>query len=420
MTYIIPFTQLNQANIATAGGKGANLGELTTANFPVPSGFVLTTAAYDIFMQTHDLQPQIISLANTVSVTEPQSGERAATQIKQLVGEHEIPEEIATELVAAWRDLGGGPVAVRSSATAEDLPGASFAGQQDTYLNIQDEAALLAAVKSCWASLWTARAIAYRLRQGVDSATISLAVVIQQLIPAEIAGILFTADPVSGEREQIFINATWGLGEAIVGGQVTPDTVVVAKQSWAVVSRETAVKTIMTVRTDSGTTAQPVPQEKQREPVLDDETAVQLAQLGVQIEAHYDMPVDIEWAIAEGQIAVLQARPITSLPPAPLKDVKWEPIFPDTIWMRRQIVEHMPAPLSPLFEDLYLKQGLEQSLKYLVAAMYEVTGVHFNFENMVPYGFADTINGYAYTSGSFHMDWENLVSVLKIYGRIFR
>jgi pyruvate,water dikinase len=243
---------------------------------------------------------------------------------------------------------------------------------------------------------------------------------VQQLVPAGSAGILFTADPVSGERDQIIINATWGLGEAIVGGQVTPDTVVVDKESWEIVSRETAVKTTMTVRTKTGTAEQPIPQEQQQAPVLDDETAVQLAKLGAKIETHYVMPMDVEWAIADGKIAILQARPITSLPPAPLKDVEWEPIFPNTIWMRRQIVEHMPEPLSPLFEDLYLKQGLDQSTKNLMQEMGEVTDVYFNFENMVPYGFAGTINGYAYTSGSFRMDWENLVAVLKIYGRIFR
>jgi rifampicin phosphotransferase len=420
MPYIAPFRQLNQNNIPIAGGKGANLGELITADFPVPPGFVLTTSAYDTFVHTHSLQQQIMALANSVAADNPQSSEAAAAQIRQLFLAAEIPAEIALEVAAAWQNLGHTAVAVRSSATAEDLPGASFAGQQDTYLNIQDEEALLAAVKNCWASLWTARAIAYRLRQGIDPATVSLAVVVQQLIPADAAGILFTADPVSGERDQIVINATWGLGEAIVGGLVTPDTVIVDKQNWGIVWRETAIKTTMTVRTESGTEEQLIPQERQHVPVLDDGMAVQLAQLGAQIETHYDMPMDIEWAVAGEEIAILQARPITSLPPAPLKNVSWKPIFPDSIWMRRQIVEHMPAPLSPLFEDLYLKQGMDQSTKYLMEEMGKVTDVYLNFDNMVPYGFAGTINGYAYTSGSFRMDWENLVAVLKIYSRIFR
>ena len=178
------------------------------------------------------------------------------------------------------------------------------------------------------------------------------------MIPADAAGILFTANPINGEREQIVINATWGLGEAIVGGLVTPDTVIVEKSNWQIYERETATKTMMTVRTETGTEEQAVPQAEQTQQVLDDAVAVQLARLGQQIEAHYKMPMDIEWAIFSGEIAILQARPITSLPPAPLKDVVWEPITPNTIWMRRQIVEHMPEPLSPLFEDLYLKQGM--------------------------------------------------------------
>ena len=192
-------------------------------------------------------------------------------------------------------------------------------------------------MKKCWASLWTARAISYRTHQDIDPATLGLAVVVQQLILADSAGILFTVNPMDGTREQILINATWGLGEAIVGGQVTPDTVVVDKSSQQILSRETTSKTVMTVRTDNGTGEQPVPQAQQNQQVLDDATAVELARYGAQIEAHYGLPMDIEWAISDGRIAILQARPITNLPPAPLKDVRWEPPRPGTIWMRRQI-----------------------------------------------------------------------------------
>lgn len=406
MTFIFPISNLTQSDIHTAGGKGANLGELTRIGLPVPPGFVVSTAAYDRFIETNHLQKQITTMTESI--------------IETLFLDADIPTDMATVLVQAWRDLGAGPVAVRSSATAEDLPEASFAGQQDTYLNVQNETALLDAVKRCWASLWTKRAIAYRQRQKISPDSVSMAVVVQQMVDADASGILFTADPVSGDRDRIVINAAWGLGEAIVGGLVTPDTVLVEKARWQVAARETAVKTTMTVRTKNGTIEQPVPKEKQSKAVLDQETAVALAKLGAKIEAHYNTPMDVEWAVADGNLFILQARPVTSLPPAPLKDVAWEPNPPNSVWMRRQIVEHMPKPLSPLFEDLYLKQGLAQSIEKLLAEMGQATEVDFDLGDMLPQGFANTINGYAYTTGSFSMSAKNLVAILKIYSRIFR
>ena len=420
MTYTIPFTHLNKNDIPTAGGKGANLGELTAAGFPVPVGFVVETAVYNQFTKTHNLQQKIIDIANAVLSNDPQSSQSASEKIQQLFMNADILDEIAAEIVSAWQALGTDAVAVRSSATAEDLPSASFAGQQDSFLNIRDEAALLEAVKKCWASLWTARAITYRHRQNIDPASISLAVVIQTLIPAEASGILFTANPVTGERDQMLINGTWGLGEAIVGGLVTPDSLVVTKADWQVHSRETSTKTVMTVRTEQGTEEVPVALEKQDVAVLADETAVSLAKLGAQIETHYQMPMDIEWAIINGQISILQARPITSMPAEPLKNVTWEPPTPNTIWMRRQIVEHMPDPLSPLFEDVYLHGGMAQTIEKLMNSFAQMGGARLNFDEMMPHGFADTINGYAYTTGSFTMTWDNFVAIVKIYSRIYK
>ena len=426
MAYTIPFQQLNKGDIPAAGGKGANLGEMITAGFPVPSGFVLTTQAYDAFVQANGLQQQIVELAQAVSADDPQSSEVASEKIRALFMQGVIADDLAVEITNAYGQLAqtnDNAVAVRSSATAEDLPTASFAGQQNSYLNIRGDDALLEAVKKCWASLWTARAISYRIRQGIDPASVSLAVVVQQMIPADAAGVLFTANPINGQRDQILINATWGLGEAIVGGQVTPDSVVVDKLTRKILSRETATKTLMTVRTNTGTEERAVSETQQNQQVLDDATAQQLARYGAQIEAHYDMPMDIEWAITDGEIVILQARPITSLPdpkPAPLQDVVWEPIAPKTIWMRRQIVEHMPEPLSPLFEDLYLRKGLDQTLDKFLEAMSEIGGTTLDIHALMPHGFAGTINGYAYTTGSFKMNGSNLVAILRIYSRIFK
>jgi phosphohistidine swiveling domain-containing protein len=415
MTYIVPFKSLDRKDIHTAGGKGANLGELTAAGFPVPPGFVLITDAYNEFVRNHGLQKEIIDLASEVSINDLQSRERASIKIEALFMVAEIPEDIVQELITSYAELQSDAVAVRSSATAEDLPEASFAGQQDTYLNVQDKETLLEAVKRCWASLWTARAITYRLKQGIDPADVSLAVVVQQLIPADSAGILFTANPVDGERDQIVINATWGLGEAIVSGQVTPDTVIVDKPDLLISSREIPTKTIMTVRADKGTEEQPVHQSKRDQQVLDDATAVELARFGAQIEAHYGSPMDIEWALSNGEIAILQARPITNLPPAPLKDVRWDPPRPNTIWMRRQVVEHMPEPLSPLFDELYLKDGLDHSMVSMTVYMSDISGIKINLWDFIDPPFAASVNGYAYSIASFNFGWRLIPLALRVY-----
>src|SRR5215216_997313 len=230
MTYTAWFNEIRKDDIALVGGKGANLGELSRAGMPVPPGFVLTTRAYDAFVEAAGLGGEIVGLA--ASADDPGAFEAAARRIHDLFAGGEIPEDLAGELESAYRRLAnGGAVAVRSSATAEDLAGASFAGQQETYLNVRGPAALVEAVRACWASLWTARAMAYRKRQNIEPASVSLAVVVQQMVPAEVAGMLFTADPLSGRRDRSVINAAWGLGQAVVGGQVTPDTLVVDKAS---------------------------------------------------------------------------------------------------------------------------------------------------------------------------------------------
>ena len=307
MTYTIPLADPT-ANLETVGGKGASLARLVKAGLPVPDGFHVTTAAYRAFVEKNALQPRILEALQGIDSNRPASFENSSTQIATLFADGHLPADIAAAIGTAYTGLMGRPlpgmeqpvlsVAVRSSATAEDLPTASFAGQHDTYLNISGESALIEAVKKCWASLWTARAIAYRMRQDIDPASVNLAVIVQALVPADSAGILFTANPLDGTRDQILINATWGLGEAIVSGQVTPDTVVVDKASRRIISRETAAKGIMTVRTENGTEELPIPQPLQDQQVLDNATAVELAAYGVQIETQYGLPMDIEWAIS--------------------------------------------------------------------------------------------------------------------------
>src|SRR5918995_1235096 len=199
MTYTVRLDEIDKQDIALAGGKGANLGELSHAGLPVPPGFVVTTRAYDAFVEASDLKEEIVGLASQAD--DPAAFEAAEERIRALFARGEVPDAVAAEIRTAYDRLAnenGQAVAVRSSATAEDLPGASFAGQQDTYLNVRDAGTLIEAVGACWASLWTARAMAYRVHEGIDPAKVSLAVVVQQMVPAEAAGTLFTADPVSG------------------------------------------------------------------------------------------------------------------------------------------------------------------------------------------------------------------------------
>ena len=248
-----------QATLETTGGKGASLARLAQAGLPVPDGFHITTGAYRLFVDANQLQPQILAALADADYHNPQTLETAARRIEDLFLKAPIPDEIAGAVRRAYASLQdqvfsegqpNTPVAVRSSATAEDLPELSFAGQQDTFLNIQGQDAVLSAVKRCWASLWSARAIGYRMRGSIDQSSVSLAVVVQVLIPADSAGILFTTNPINGQRDQIVINASWGLGEAIVSGLVTPDTLIIDRSSGNVVERQTAEKLVMTARVE--------------------------------------------------------------------------------------------------------------------------------------------------------------------------
>ena len=305
-----------RATLATVGGKGASLARLAQVGLPVPDGFHVTTEAYMQFVAVNDLQSRLLAALEPVDVSQPTTLETASRTIYDFFTAARIPQDIADAITRAYADLRDRqlPVAVRSSATAEDLPDFSFAGQQETYLNIQGAVAVQDAVKSCWASLWTPRAIGYRTQHHIDDSAVALAVVVQMLVFADAAGVLFTANPVNGRRDQIVINAAWGLGESVVGGRVTPDTLIVDKATGHVIERDTADKTVMTARVENGTQERPTPETLRYVPVLSDDQAAALTRLGLRIEQLYQMPMDIEWTLAENKFAIVQARPITALP----------------------------------------------------------------------------------------------------------
>ena len=286
MKLVAPLRDFGRDDLAATGGKGANLGELLRMGLAVPEGFVITTSAYAAVIGQLDLQiDQRIAVGG-------------GTSIRADIETAPMPPELRTEIIKAYSALGAGPVAVRSSATAEDLPGAAFAGQQDTYLDVVGEEAVIDAVRRCWASLWTERAIAYRSRIKIDSAAISIAVVVQRMINAEVAGVMFTADPITGNRETITVDASSGLGEAVVSGLVIPDHYVLDNQG--------RIRDLQPA--NAGPATQHVP----------DAALAELARLGHQVAEHFERPQDIEWAYADDQVWLLQARPMTALPPPPL------------------------------------------------------------------------------------------------------
>jgi rifampicin phosphotransferase len=361
--YVLAFTDTT-ATLETVGGKGASLARMAVAGLPVPDGFYVTTTTYRQFVHDNHLDHAIQSVLKQADLTQTAELEGVSKAIRELFAQAEIPQEIAGAVARTYAALPGASpaVAVRSSATAEDLPELSFAGQQDTYLNICGIEALLEAVRRCWASLWTARAIAYRTQHSIDHESVSLAVVVQLLVPAEAAGILFTADPVTGQRDRLVISAAWGLGEAIVGGLVTPDSLQVDKTSGRLLSRQIAEKEIMTVRVDGGTQEQPVPKPLQSASVLSEAQAAELAHIGIQIEDLYGGPMDIEWALADGKFAILQARPITALPEQPLE---WTLPHPKAVLARGSFAEFVPEPVTPLFATLAVPIARDVTVKMM-------------------------------------------------------
>lgn len=392
--YILPLSD-PRASLETVGGKAASLARLASAGFPVPDGFTVTTAAYQDFAAASGLQRQILGILAETPVEDVTALEAASAEINSVFMEAPIPAELGEAIARGFAGLcrQGSAFAVRSSATAEDLPDLSFAGQQETYLNVRGLDDLTAAIKRCWASLWTARAISYRAQHGIPSDSISLAVVVQVLFPAEAAGVMFTANPTNGRRGEGMITAAWGLGEAVVGGLVTPDTLVVEKSSGKIITREIARKEIRTVLLERGTQEAALPEALQNAAVLTDDQACELTRLGCRIEALYGQPMDIEWALAGDRFAILQARPITALPEEELDPPgEWRMPDPRRKYARASLIDLLPDPLTPLFRT-FAGPVIEEQTRRMYT---EMTGMRDWSEPIFSY-----INDYAYASISF-------------------
>lgn len=311
------FSEVDKEDIPLVGGKGANLGEMTQAGFPVPNGFVVTATAYYEFLKENDLGRKIKHLLQTVHYENQDSLQQVSRHIKKYIVEGAMSDALVKEITSAYRTLGGvfkdTLVAARSSATAEDLPNASFAGQQETYLNVKGDANLLLKIKHAWASLFNPRAIFYRHEQKFDHFRIGIAIVVQQMVESEKSGIMFTVDPVTNDKTKIVIEAIFGLGEYIVQGKVTPDHYEIEKNNLKIVVKNIAIQESKYVKVGTVNKEVHLTRKQGGKQKITDSQIIELAKLGRQLEKHYYFPQDSEWAIRKNKIYIVQTRPVTTI-----------------------------------------------------------------------------------------------------------
>lgn len=312
----VTFSEINKESLPLVGGKGANLGEMVSAGFPVPDGFAVTVHSYSVFLAENALKEEISKILSGLDVNKSDDLDKAAKKVQNTILKSEIPKDVSDSVIKAYQKLSGPLkhklVAVRSSATAEDLPGASFAGQQATFLNIKGEANLLNAVRECWASLFTARAIFYRVHNKIPHDNVLISVIVQKMVQSEVSGVMFTLDPVTNEKDRIIIEAVWGLGEMIVQGSVVPDRYVVQKETFSILSKELSDQKVELVKKGTVTKERSVAKAKQDKRKLTDEDIVALAKIGYGLQKHYYFPQDIEWAKEGKKLFIVQTRPVTT------------------------------------------------------------------------------------------------------------
>jgi len=319
---VVWFDEVTKGDISLVGGKGANLGEMVHARIPVPPGFIVTADAYFKFLEASNITDEIRRYLKDLDVNDSKKLQEVASLVKDKISSVPMLPDVVKEIKSAYLKLGGGLVAVRSSATAEDLPEASFAGQQRTFLNIQGEDEVVTAIQGCWSSLFEARAIFYRQQNGFDHFKVGIAVPVQKMIQSEASGVMFTVEPLSNDTTKILIEAIFGLGEAIVSGDVTPDQYLVDKDEISIIDKEIHKQEWQLVKDIKAPLGElepniktSVPPSKQAKQKLSDKDIVALAKVGKMIEDHYQFPQDIEWAKKGKDLFILQTRPVTTLKP---------------------------------------------------------------------------------------------------------
>ncbi len=348
---LLPLTV--QGTLEEVGGKALNLMRMVRAGIPVPSGFVVPTDAYWAFVAQNGLHEVIAKTLADATPDAPFAFQAASARIREAFYRGQFPAGLPEDLERAWRELGAPPVTVRSSATAEDLPDLSFAGQQESYLNVVGAEALRQAVLGCWASLWTARAISYRARNGISHKEAALAVVVQQMVPADVSGVLFTANPLTGRRTETVIEATLGLGEALVSGRVEPDQYVVVRERgrWHIREKKLGTKTTVILPAPEGGTRIEEEDRADRQ-ALPDPLILRLTEWGARIHDLFGSPQDVEWTVldpeGEARIYIVQSRPITSLYPLP-ENLPPEPL---RVLVGLHLVQGLHDPLTPLGREV--------------------------------------------------------------------
>lgn len=312
--FILPFKKITKKSIPQAGGKGASLGEMEGAKFPIPPGFVILASAFDQYLADSDINVEIDAALKKVNPKDTESVEEASEIIRHLIKKIPMSRDLQKEILENFDKLKAKFVAVRSSATAEDSKIDSWAGELESYLNTTRKT-LLENVRNCWASLFTPRAIFYRFERKLNGKKVSVAVVVQKMIEPEVSGVAFSVHPITKDKNQMIIEAGWGLGEAIVLGKITPDSYVVAKKEETILDVNLSEQTKMIVRKGAagGTKEVSVPKSKQAKQKLKGNEIIKLAKIVKKIEQHYGSPQDIEWAYEKGKFYIVQSRPITTL-----------------------------------------------------------------------------------------------------------
>ncbi len=346
MSYIVDLASVSSTDRSTVGGKASGLGELVRSGLPVPPGFVITTEAYHLFASVPTLAQVIDAGLASIDSNRPETVDEASRRIRDAFERTEFPEALRKEITRAYEAYVKNHhvrfSAVRSSATAEDLEGASFAGLQDTYLNITGTDSVLTMIRRCWSSVFTPRVMVYRVKKGFDHAEVRLAVLVQKMVDATVSGVLFTRDPNTGENHMI-IEAGWGLGEAIVGGEVTPDHYVIDGASQEIVKKQLSEQRVRIVRAEGGGNRhEDVPAKERSAQKLSDERIRSLASLARRIESHYRRPMDVEWCADHHGLYIVQARPVTTIPAGPLTVGSSS---------RATSPQDMPAPRLPVPPD---------------------------------------------------------------------
>lgn len=317
MGYLAWFDEIPDEELMLyAGGKGASLCRMYRQSLPVPEGFIVSSSMFNYFMESCDLDQTVQGLLRQIDWSSNSSLIEISQKIRKLISETPMPKQLVENIKEYYTGLGDNPpVAVRSSGTVEDLEDASCAGQQDTYLFVIGLENVVKFIKECWASLYNDRAIFYRHEKGFGSADISIAVVVQRMVNAEKAGVMFSANPITGSLDEVIIEAAWGLGESVVQGIVTPDNYWIKKASYQVINEYIAEKETMIIRLSQqgGVKEVPVPSDLSEAPVLSEKELKELVDTAVKVEAYYGKPQDLEWAYENNKLYLLQSRPITTL-----------------------------------------------------------------------------------------------------------